>query len=530
MAQLNMLKKRNTKRLFTLGGSPMFKQKLKTEEGSGLVLTLMVLLVLSVLGASLGVVTIGSNRLGHATQDSNSAYYIAEAGANMAYEEIEAYVLDAHGTSDGEGSFFGKIDSPLGENNNKNNATYNNFELQSGDQPIANVEVESVKKEDSTKTYKIVSTGQIGSSTRTVEKEFEVTWRETSNDGGLPFIPPNASIVVNNEVKLTNGYINGNLYLDSKNANTFEISNSGAVGFDSVYTSYEGNEIKDIYYGTGKNTKTEGNRTHKNNTDLPWNEYYSLVESFPDFSNLNFDTLPTDKVISKNSNDYFIYENNNIILSQEFLNGYVYELKNNVYINKIEVISNRTLNIDTAGNDIIIHVNNLLVDSGRLNIIGNGSVTFFVQNDFQLNSSSEINTSGNTKQLTIFYNQLPRKKFTLSGGNKINGNLFFKHGDVELGGSSSLSGSLLLGGDNFTFSGSSTNNLIIIAPKSQIKLTGSGNNNGILVGDTVELTGGSKVSYSEGNIPDFPFSSSSGNENLTPNINDLISTDPAIEK
>ncbi|MDZ7835806.1 MAG: pilus assembly PilX N-terminal domain-containing protein [Alkalibacterium sp.] len=62
---------------------------IKNEEGSGLVLALMTLLVLSVLGASLGAVTVGSFKLGDVNRDDTSAYYIAEAGANMAYEEME---------------------------------------------------------------------------------------------------------------------------------------------------------------------------------------------------------------------------------------------------------------------------------------------------------------------------------------------------------------------------------------------------------------------------------------------------------
>ena len=89
---------------------PMNNKKMKNvlvnEQGSGLVLALMVLLVLSVLGSALGMVTINSHRLADHTQDTNSAYYIAEAGANMAYEEFKAGILSAYDISSTEDDFF----------------------------------------------------------------------------------------------------------------------------------------------------------------------------------------------------------------------------------------------------------------------------------------------------------------------------------------------------------------------------------------------------------------------------------------
>lgn len=50
----------------------------ENEQGSALVYTLMVLLLLSLLGMSVGMVTVGSYRLASETQDSTSAYYIAK--------------------------------------------------------------------------------------------------------------------------------------------------------------------------------------------------------------------------------------------------------------------------------------------------------------------------------------------------------------------------------------------------------------------------------------------------------------------
>ena len=74
---------------------------LRNEDGAGLVLALMVLMVFAVLGVAVGAVTIGSHKLGDISRDNNSAYYIAEAGANLAYKEIEIGVMDAYNNRGG---------------------------------------------------------------------------------------------------------------------------------------------------------------------------------------------------------------------------------------------------------------------------------------------------------------------------------------------------------------------------------------------------------------------------------------------
>lgn len=52
----------------------------QNEQGSALVYTLMVLLLLSLLGLSVGMVTVGSYKLSDSNRDYTSAYYIAELG------------------------------------------------------------------------------------------------------------------------------------------------------------------------------------------------------------------------------------------------------------------------------------------------------------------------------------------------------------------------------------------------------------------------------------------------------------------
>ena len=85
------------------------KRLREDEKGSGLVLTLMVLLVLSVLGVSIGTLTLGSYRLSASNRDDTSAYYVAEAAAVAAYDEIQRSVLSAYQSNATEGSFYNQV-------------------------------------------------------------------------------------------------------------------------------------------------------------------------------------------------------------------------------------------------------------------------------------------------------------------------------------------------------------------------------------------------------------------------------------
>lgn len=72
------------------------KRFLVEESGSSLVYTLLVLTVLSILGISIGMVTLGSYQLGLNNRESTSTFYIAESGANLAYAEITSMVNETY--------------------------------------------------------------------------------------------------------------------------------------------------------------------------------------------------------------------------------------------------------------------------------------------------------------------------------------------------------------------------------------------------------------------------------------------------
>ena len=175
------------------------------EKGSGLVLTLMVLLVLSVLGVAIGTLTLGSYRLSDANRDDTSAYYVAEAGAVAAYEKVQSGVLSAYENNATEGSFYDHVSTIVNAQNGQSSV---DFGAQFGSKPTAKI---ATAQKDS-KTYTITSTGEVDGKKRTVTKQFTVTWVEKSTGGGgLPTLPANGAFgeeCYNFEI-LDRGYIRG---------------------------------------------------------------------------------------------------------------------------------------------------------------------------------------------------------------------------------------------------------------------------------------------------------------------------------
>ncbi|NLC40394.1 MAG: hypothetical protein GX763_05700, partial [Clostridiaceae bacterium] len=124
------------------------KNLLKKEDGAGLVLALMVLMVFAILGIAVAGVTVGSHKLGNISRDSNSAYYIAEAGANLAYEGIKNGVMPAYeNSSNDETIYFNNIAGMIAAFNPKEYAE-ETFETQFGDQPKATITISDPKEKD----------------------------------------------------------------------------------------------------------------------------------------------------------------------------------------------------------------------------------------------------------------------------------------------------------------------------------------------------------------------------------------------
>ncbi|NLC26871.1 MAG: hypothetical protein GX777_09685 [Fastidiosipila sp.] len=432
----------------------------KKEDGAGLVLALMVLMVLAVLGVAVAGVTIGSHKLGDISRDSNSAYYIAEAGANLAYDEIESGVLGKYAESSSDSIFYSSIDALVSAFNNPETLYGAEvFSEQFGDQPQAKVNVISDNSAIDPlvgKEYKIISEGMISGKTRTVEKTFIVKWVSKGGGIGLPEPPEGAALVGGREIKgkTKDKIIEGNVYL-SGGATTF-LQNNDIKG--TIYKNWSGME-----------------------------QYMKLINYFPKLPS-NYKTYPST------------FSGNTISESS--------------YI-PTQTTTN-LLTINTTYGEILNLVVDDLIVNGNIKIIGSGIVNLYVTTSMQFTKAATIN-DGSTPQ------EIERLNILYSGPNNItfdlkmvfNGSLFVENKNVKLTFNNHVtaSGLFLFFGKEIDF-GNMPNAITeasIYAPNAFVKFDPHGDVRGSIIADSIELTNQSKVTYKKNDfIETYLFGDGSG--------------------
>jgi len=499
---------------------------IKNEEGSGLILALMTLMVLSVLGASLGAITIWSYKLGDVNRDDTSAYYIAEAGANMAYEEMKNGVLKAYSDyPNAEGAFYSAIEDRGNENSiirqiEKKSYT---FSEQFGDKPTVKITI-SEPTGFNPKEYTILSTGEVAGKNRTVRKTVEVNWVGKDSAQNI-YLPENASILSKSgtEVKNNGVTIIGDIHIDALGPPGFKATKEFEFN-DIVYfhPDLEGNYNK---VTQGGKAKKENLRTRDN--PLPWKDYEKFVAevSVPDYNAYSY--VPNDSIY-KDSNSHKVVDNGFININNYRANNYSLNLNDHSRGKKLTVSQDLTLNIDTNDKTINLVLDELDMPQGKINITGDGSLNLFVLNDVNFGGGSTVNKNGSTDKMNLYY--FGSNRFTLAGSQYINGSVFIDQSDVTLTGSGNIGGNIVSNGENkiIEISGGSINNAFIFSPKSTVSLVQGAVVQGVVVADQIDLDGGAKIEFSEISTEYFPFKSSSGSIDNTEG-NELIKTSPAIE-
>ncbi|WP_368646302.1 pilus assembly PilX N-terminal domain-containing protein [Alkalibacterium putridalgicola] len=441
-----------------------FVELIKNDEGSGLVLALMTLMVFSILGVALGTITIGSYKLGDVNRDDNSAYYIAEAGANMAYDELQTIINDTYKNNSNETSFYEAAEYQLfnSESTNKiQGKTYSDgfFEPQFGEQPEATIAIEIMDNGDS-KDYKIVSVGKIGQRTRTVEKNVKVTWIAKGNTGPGSAIPPITTTVAKNSILIENNVkISGTLHLDSSKSGSLIINDDVEAGLVNPDTGEVDNlkvyvhpdaVISDVL--NTKNDKTYNIDVLNRDTPLDWDVYDQMIKDFPNYPTVA-NELPADGIIDT-------------------------EGKNKVYI-----VDNLTSNIS---------------------IKGDGRVDIYVNNGINLANSLSVNADGNAEQLQVFYKGI--QTVTMGNSAIFNGTLFAKQANIDFGNTLTLTGLFITGGDEVSMGGGTLNTLFI-APYATVTYDNKSSKNsikGIMVGNDIVLKNNLILEYDDYYLKNFP--------------------------
>lgn len=533
---------------------------LREENGSGLVLTLMVLLVLSVLGISIGTLTIGSYRLGAANRDATSAYYVAEAGAVTAYEEIQSQVLGVYNKNATEAAFYESISGMVSALPKQSSV---DFDPQFGSKPTATI---TTARQDE-KTYIITSTGEVDGKKRTVTKEFTVNWIEKNTGGGgsgLPALPANAALLTEGDATVVGNNLIGDIYAGGD----FHKPNGNVVG--NVYanenvTIRDGTLIGDIY----TNSTQKGGFHIEGWIDLRTNTVFhsdkiqaddllrhpgqyvnkpimvakesvwdgnAYLKNFQGYKNL-LDGIKkpniTEKLSEKKMGTHIVQDKNgNVKVTNYQAKNYVLDLVTDVYIPELDITwtsGDSKVKINTNGKDRAILVDNLNI-AGNVEIIGGGKLTIYITKSFPQGYYNLIKENSES-QLNLVY--LGTSTIKIDSGSKIDANIIIKSSDanvkVEIAGGATFNGVLLTTGNKVDVTGGAKGDMMLIAPTGTVTLNGSGSINGSVIAKQFTMSGGASLTYSKDiDTSGFP-SGGTSEPAVDPELGELIIAGTIIE-
>ena len=174
-----------------------------------------------------------------------------------------------------------------------------------------------------------------------------------------------------------------------------------------------------------------------------------------------------------------------------------------ILIEELAIAGNRTMTLDVGSGDRVLHVRNINISQGHLNIVGDGNLTIYVEDGFTLGGGSTFNYSGEPENLMIFYDGNNRINF---GGNiRLNSNMYVNKADIAVGGSNEIRGNIISGGNNVTISGNAgSNSRVFYAPNAHVVLNGSGRVYGSVVAKSFRAEGNTFIEYQHGTDVDMP--------------------------
>lgn len=447
------------------------KEIKNNEEGAALIFVMMILLVFVAIGGAVGTVTVGSHRLSDNNKNYNSAYYIAEAGANMAYAEIETYVSTAYKNSEAKGFFFDKMSSPLGAGNNLDYKEYKDFGEHSGNNPVASVTIIPGSENGNTKEFTISSVGKVAGKTRTVEKKINITWIK-SNSNNIPKLNLDSALTINSSLL---------------------INDATTVKGDITYPSNLSLVINNIF------KHFDGSKKPIPPEEFKWAEKGLALQNW------------INPIVQNELSKY------NFINDINYKGPYDKKYTNNVNVvaNKQQIIFNEgvdfTGNIVSNGGNIVINVGakingNIISNGGDItfndgvnitgNIISNGG-------EIMINKIAIINgsiiTTGNSKKITV------------NDGATIRGNIIANGGDISLSKNMDVIGGIL-------------------NPRGHMTINDGGKFEGPIYVDKLTANKNKTFIHSSDYLIFFPFNNNqNAGDSTAPSLDELIFSLPSLE-
>ena len=495
------------------------------EEGSALVLTLMIFLVLTVLATSISFLTVGSFRLSDINRDGTSAFYIAEAGAKKAYEEASQEVMKTYEatTTTTSSNFYATLDALF-----LNKERPFSFDKQFGDDAKANVTFTGSNSNPG--KYTLTSTGSVGGKTRTVQKQFDVSWVDKGGSVGLPALPNNTALVTKGKTEIIGNSLTGDIYTASTGEGSFIIDTPSFNKTTIFYPKTIAKEKLFSYHSWYENRMpTLLPIPQEIDSPINWKGYYDLVNSFVVPTGIS-EKLPETTYTNSNGHSYKVIDKdgNLNVDSWEIDKYFQLDLTKDIKIPTINIKNGKTLEINPKGENRIITLDKLVIEDGgdTIEIVGEGRVTLVVKEALKINHKAIINSESNKDKLLLVFTGTNAK---FNNMDNFYGNIIVKNKNakIEVRGSN-IDGIFMTDSEKkVDFKEYGTSQMQLIAPNADVEMD-SYSIRGSIIANTFKLTNGAQLEYAKIVTTGFPVGS--GGATSTPTLEDLIQSGPILEQ
>lgn len=463
------------------------KLKLNNENGASLIIVLFVLIIASILTAAM--IGTASNNLTQSSgeQESQSAFYIAEAGAVKEMHAIRQVIAGVPQTITSPQNFYSYIEPLIvGSRETKS------FKLNKGEQPIAKVKVEKLDNMVPRK-FKITSTGKIGTKSRVVVSTFTIDFKQGSSFQ----IPADLSLYTEQKIELLQGaQIKGSVATNLTGASSIILN--GGAGISKQIKVPAGSE------GVALSAPTDLRNLHQakvTNFTAPFPHTLPVFPVFPTYASMR------DLEIGEGNNKFKVIDNGNLNITKWQAQNYILNLDSNVYFKQLNVQENNTLTINLGSHDREIVVDELNLKNGTIHLSGTGKLTIFVKQNMDLGSGGggEFNLNGAKEKLNIYLKGTSagavRKTISVGSSSKINGSLYAENANLVFNQGGGFLGHIVTGGDSVVLSGGArVGESLLLAPRANVKFLEGGKMAGSVISKSFYGEGGAELSYAPINL------------------------------
>ena len=518
-------------------------KQIKNQRGSALALALFLVVIISILGISLLSVSSNSLKQVDYERKDQAVFYIAEAGVNLAKEEVKFKLRKIEDDAIQEmtnwitdqniyrkANKLPKLTKQVAMQHYVDVVLKKEFDkaidegyFSDTSFTISTDKVASIKLQPTSVDFKvkIISSGIIDSTRkRVVDQEIKLRPslyikldeddEEEDGDeiGTIPGGWENHTVLTSGDIVFnSSGEIHGDTSL--RYGNVIFNNYSGKILTENGSTG--GN----INMDSTKQSITPKNQQQKKEWHYPKTILPPLAIDPKSFLPNDFWKSTTDKLnqlsilplLPKYTLPNKVDLVSNGLLSTENPNG---DLKNNAtfnltsdtHLSKIRITSNRTITIN-VNSEANLLVDDFDMEQGTINVTGNGKLNLYVKKFTALKSDIGFNANTADPSKVNFY-YVGSSQFTLNSITPFYATLFNQSANMSLGASSKVYGNIISGGSKITFSGNTpSTGQYVIAPNAEFIIDGSASIRGSVVADSINFIGNGRI-YKGSNLPPLP--------------------------